>query len=182
MPTRAADEDQKPADESTISSIMAGSGEGRRAFLRFAWVLAGVAGLFVLGALVKPFLWPIPLSEQAEEIVALPYGAKVLKVEHEPDRSMGEVWFTLPEPKGPGSALGEVWAKNGLPASMVGKPVGSKPKPGKGKPAGYTPITGTGKSPFPTYSYSDGYSRRTLSYDAKTRQYHYQNARIPYGY
>jgi len=177
-PRTLDDTDQQPGDEPTISSIIAGSGDGRRSLTHLAWMFGGVTGLLVLGALLKPLVWPIPLAKQAEEIVSLPYGAKVLKVENVAARDTGDVWFTLPEPKGPASRLAEVWRVNSLPASPLSAPAGSKPKVMLGT-TGHSAVAVTAKPPIPTYSYSDGFYRKSLSYDAKTRQYHFKNARIP---
>lgn len=153
--------------EATIASIVGGSGEGRRSFSRISWLLGLIAIVCVVLALFKPKIWPPTKEEIAAKIISLPPGAELTKVTEGEDAESGEIWFSLYEPKGPGSRLKEIWARAALPARPFATVATAPPAP-----AGKSPAK-TARTPARSYFYDSGDYRIRLTYDAKTRLYHY---------
>ena len=98
----------------TIEGILTQGGEGRRWFLVFAGLCAGLASIAAILVLFSPLLFPKPLALRARDIVMLPADAHVTSVVEGDRMGDGDVWFTLAEPKGPKSREEGIWKLNGL--------------------------------------------------------------------
>ncbi|WP_038472748.1 hypothetical protein [Fimbriimonas ginsengisoli] len=115
--------DEAQRDE-TIADLVSRSGDGRRTFRVLVLLISGFAVLAMAIVMLRPLLWPMPLEQQASKIVLLPPDAKVAQVVPSRWEGDGKVIFSLPEPKGAGSRLKEVWTAAGhpLPASAIRHP------------------------------------------------------------
>lgn len=106
----------------TIIGILSNSGDGKRTFQRFIWGLIGLALLAVVLVVIGPRLWPPSPAAVAAKIARLPSDASVSDAQLE-GHETGTIVFSLPEPKGPGSRLMEIWTINGLMPPVAGPPV-----------------------------------------------------------
>jgi hypothetical protein len=168
---------EAPAGE-TIVGIVTESGDGRRTFRKLVWSLSGLAVLAVVIVMLRPVLWPPTLSMRAVKLMALPPNSNVLAVNEGRWDREGVVEFSLPEPKGPGSRLTEVWLLNGFPA-----------------PVAAASVTGFGgvsvAAPTPTYpgmaritkyritgseAYSTQGPKLALSYDPAKKVYRFERS------
>lgn len=125
----------------TVVGLVSQGSESRRGTYGLLAGLAGVAGVCLMVALLKPVIVPASLAKRASGIVVLPADAHILSVKDGDAREHGDVWFTVPEPKGPGTRQDEIWGLNGN-AAVSGtpfvRPVRGTPvvrHPSKGKPA-----------------------------------------------
>jgi len=156
-------------EEVTIASLVAENGDGRRTFRRLAWILAGIALVCTALAFLYPIVWPgAAMEAAAQKILQMPVGARVVKEVDGPRQETGEVWFELPEPKGKGSRVAEICTLNNLPVM----PAPAPPKT-SGK-AGTRALAASPATKPSTYLFNDGIYRKTLTYDATTRQYHFK--------
>lgn len=122
----------EPFASDTIAGIMSQGQDGRRTFFRLSIAVAILAVVITVVMLLIP-LFPRPLSYRAKLIVDLPSDARVSQVKEQRGISYGSVIFELPEPKGPGSRMPEVWLDAGMPS--VSPPTSIRIGMGPGTPA-----------------------------------------------
>lgn len=178
MPPGSADLQADSTEQVTLDGIVAGDGQGRRTFNRLIWAVAGLAVLAVVAMLLAPLLTRVPLLHAAQRYLSLPSDAKVISLNEKDHGKEATIVFTVPEPKGPGSRIGQIASDAGLPPPMP------LPTPRKGaKPVspswrlsmGWQTVVSGNKKIGLTYQVKRGYNGEldTLTYDLAHRIYRY---------
>jgi hypothetical protein len=181
----------EPLGNDTLVGIVSQGDQGKKIFVVMAWAVAGFAVLATTIALAKPLFFPPTLLQRAVRIVPLPSDVTVKRIVEGTQETEGEVWFTVPEPKGPGSREKEIWLHAGLAAPFspsVPSKIAKMPLPGRasahrvstpGRPS--RPVGAVAHTLYTTYVEGNTYSIRygsqdetSLSLDSASGWYHYK--------
>jgi hypothetical protein len=132
-----------PARGETIADIVGGGPIGKRRFYGLVWAMGALAIVGIVAGVLVPML-PRSMSYRAHRILQLPSDATIVQANGD-GGEFGDVYFSVPEPKGPGTRLSEIWTKTGLPMPAVKKTALSRSVPVASPPGKVSSVKSTAK-------------------------------------